>query len=365
MGDCRRSVDPGGVDRVRAGAAGCATAGWRCATAGWRCATARCRRSATTANDKPAGIPEGHRAPAGAPGHAGVLGRAWRYVRALPRLQRPGRPDERLRERHEADEERGSRDDADGAGNQSVDPEGRAGEGHRSSRCRRLRDVPSRQGDSGGRTGLAGCAASTSWRRTWRPPGRRATCRPRELIPNSQRPTRNHSQFPTSNWEFRWKLEVESGWALDFGSWELDADHVGQFFHGRRTLPQSGILFGRQLDLDDLLDPTRAQLHRDADEQIAYPVLTLKEHRARQDLLLVLENRLAHFGRGLTRRVPGAGANQLGDLGAAVGRPLGDGVDPVLWQQLGQRDARHRRVTCQCYYSVAASTENERMHVLH
>jgi hypothetical protein len=43
-------------------------------------------------------------------------------------------------------------------------------------------------------------------------------------------PTPNHSQLPTPNWrflaeverwKFGWELGVGSGWALDFGSWEL------------------------------------------------------------------------------------------------------------------------------------------------
>ena len=87
---------------------------------------------------------------------------------------------------------------------------------------------------------------------------------------------------------------------------------------------QRGVLFRRQLDLDDLLDAARAELDRHADEQIADAVLALQEHRARQDLLLVLQDGLDHLRRRRARRVPGARADQLGDLGAAVGGPLAD-----------------------------------------
>jgi hypothetical protein len=65
---------------------------------------------------------------------------------------------------------------------------------------------------------------------------------------------------------------------------------------------------GRERDLDDLLHAARAELHRHADEEIVDAVLALQEHRARQDLLLVLEDRLDHLGGGLTGRVPGARA---------------------------------------------------------
>ena len=65
---------------------------------------------------------------------------------------------------------------------------------------------------------------------------------------------------------------------------------------------------GRQLDLDDLLDAARAKLHRYADEQVSNAVLALQEDRARQDLLLVLENDLDHLRRRRSRRVPRARA---------------------------------------------------------
>src|SRR4051794_7774359 len=70
----------------------------------------------------------------------------------------------------------------------------------------------------------------------------------------------------------------------------LHLDHVDQFLHRAGRLLQRLVLFGRQGDLDDLLDAPRAEFHRHADEQVADAVLALQKYGARQDLLLVLEN---------------------------------------------------------------------------
>ena len=53
---------------------------------------------------------------------------------------------------------------------------------------------------------------------------------------------------------------------------------------------------------------------------------------------------LDHLRGSGTRRVPGAGAYQLGDLGTAVRGPLADGVDALLRQKIGDRNAGHGRV---------------------
>ncbi len=107
-------------------------------------------------------------------------------------------------------------DDADGAGDQSDGPEGRTDEGHRSSRGRRLRNMPSRQGDSGGRARFTGCAASASWS------GPRAAAAPAVRLPpgrgrstpNSQRP--NAQSLPTPNAQLNvvgsWQLGVVGNW---------------------------------------------------------------------------------------------------------------------------------------------------------
>ena len=65
-------------------------------------------------------------------------------------------------------------------------------------------------------------------------------------------------------------------------------------FTAPADLLKRGLLVGGQLDLDDLLDAVGAQLHGHADEQVVDAVLALQEHRARHDLLLILQDRLDH-----------------------------------------------------------------------
>src|SRR5215510_7244537 len=75
-----------------------------------------------------------------------------------------------------------------------------------------------------------------------------------------------------------------------------DLQLLGQLAHGRRRPLEGGRLLGCQRDLDDLLDPPAPQLDRHPDEQPADPVLALQEGGARQDLLLVAQDRLYHLG---------------------------------------------------------------------
>src|SRR5216683_7233058 len=70
----------------------------------------------------------------------------------------------------------------------------------------------------------------------------------------------------------------------------LYLDHVHELLDCRRRLPERGVFLGGQPDLDDLLDPTTAELDGDTDEQIADAVLTLEVDRAWKDLLLVLQD---------------------------------------------------------------------------
>src|SRR4029079_3919347 len=100
--------------------------------------------------------------------------------------------------------------------------------------------------------------------------------------PDDQLPTPRRMRFGVGSVLFE-------RWTLGCGSW-LHSYDVNQLFHRCRRLLQRGLFFSRQRDLNDLLHTTRAQLHWHADEQISNPVFTLQEHRARQDLLLVLQN---------------------------------------------------------------------------
>src|SRR5664279_5942498 len=69
----------------------------------------------------------------------------------------------------------------------------------------------------------------------------------------------------------------------------LYPDHAHQLLHRVGALLQGGLLFWRQLDLDDLLNAVGAQLAGHANEQAVDTVLAFEIGRARHDLLLVLE----------------------------------------------------------------------------
>src|SRR5438093_1141457 len=62
-----------------------------------------------------------------------------------------------------------------------------------------------------------------------------------------------------------------------------DFDHRHKLLHGGCRLLERRILLDGELDLDDLLEAFRAQLTRDAHEQIGDAVLALQEHRARDN----------------------------------------------------------------------------------
>src|ERR1035441_10171121 len=83
----------------------------------------------------------------------------------------------------------------------------------------------------------------------------------------------------------------------------LNADDVAKFLYGSCTPFQRGIFFGSELDLHDLLDAMGAQFAEDADKVSADAVLAFKVSRARQDLLLVLENGFSHLHRARRRRI--------------------------------------------------------------
>src|SRR5688572_3411921 len=144
----------------------------------------------------------------------------------------------------------------------------------------------------------------------------------------------------------------------------LNPDYVDQFFYGAGRLIERGLFVGRQLDLDNLLDALRAQLDRHADEQVVHTVLALQEDRARHDLLLILQDRFDHQRRRRARRIPGAGAHQLGDFGATVGGALRDRLDAIRRHQFCNRNARHGGVARQRHHRVAVAAEHKRRDVL-
>ena len=120
-----------------------------------------------------------------------------------------------------------------------------------------------------------------------------------------------------------------------------------------------------ELELDDLLDPAGAELHRHADVEAVDPVLALEQRRARQDALLVEEDRVDHLRDRRARRVPGGGAEQLHDLAAALRGALDHLLDPLLGDELAQRDAADGRRRDDGHHLVAVAAEHERLHVAH
>src|SRR5436853_168008 len=67
----------------------------------------------------------------------------------------------------------------------------------------------------------------------------------------------------------------------------LHPNHSHQLLHRRRALFQPSLLIGTKLDLDDLLDPLRAQLHRHSYKQALDPILTFQIRRAWQNFLFI------------------------------------------------------------------------------
>ena len=119
------------------------------------------------------------------------------------------------------------------------------------------------------------------------------------------------------------------------------------------------------LDLDDLLHPRLAQLNRHAGIGVAQTVLAFEIGGARQDLVLVPQDRLDHLGHRQPGGVVGRpGLEQRDDLAAALAGALDDGVDAALRQQLGDRDPGHGREPRQRHHAVAVPAEHERRDIL-
>src|SRR5919201_5858537 len=94
-----------------------------------------------------------------------------------------------------------------------------------------------------------------------------------------------------------------------------DADDLA---HGAGGVLQLLELVLCELELDDLLDPAAAELHRHADVEAVDPVLTLEVRRARQHPLLVEHDGVHHLCSCRARRVPRGRAEQLHDLAASL-----------------------------------------------
>src|SRR5438067_11437802 len=143
-----------------------------------------------------------------------------------------------------------------------------------------------------------------------------------------------------------------------------DLDYFDELSHRRSRFLERGVFVRRELDLDDLLEPARAELAGYADEEIAHAVLALQKHRTRYDLVLVEEDCLDHINHRRAGRVPCARSDELCDLGAAASRPRDDAIDRRLVHEIGNRNARHRRIPRQRHHRITVAAEHERVHVL-
>ena len=102
-----------------------------------------------------------------------------------------------------------------------------------------------------------------------------------------------------------------------------------------------------------------------ADEQPVDAEFALEQDGAGQDALPVEQDRLDHLegagGRSVERRTR---LEQGDDLGATVGGPLAQRLDPLGTEQLGDRHAGDGRVTRQRDHRVAVTAEDERVGIL-
>src|SRR5437879_3632191 len=82
----------------------------------------------------------------------------------------------------------------------------------------------------------------------------------------------------------------------------LYPDHAHQLLHRTGTLLQRGFLLGCEFDFDDLLDTSGAQFARHTDKKSLQSIFAFEIGSAGQDLLLVFQNGLDHFGNRRDRK---------------------------------------------------------------
>ena len=88
--------------------------------------------------------------------------------------------------------------------------------------------------------------------------------------------------------------------------------------------------------------PPDAELDGNAHVQAVDAVLALEQRRARQDALLVEQDRVDHLRHGRAGRVPGRRSEQVHDLAAALPRALDHRLDALGGDEL-RRAGRRRR----------------------
>jgi hypothetical protein len=80
-------------------------------------------------------------------------------------------------------------------------------------------------------------------------------------------------------------------------AWPARGRRLDQVAHVRGGDLERLLLLGGERDLEDLLETTCADLHRNPDVEVAQPVLALEERRRRQHGLAIPEIRLRHQQR--------------------------------------------------------------------
>src|SRR5690606_1440826 len=145
---------------------------------------------------------------------------------------------------------------------------------------------------------------------------------------------------------------------------------LAQRFDRRDRLVEH-FLFGlREVELDDAFDAAGADHDGYAHIEVLDAVLAREVRCAGQHALLVAEVALGHRyrrrGRRIVRRTR---LQQAHDLAAALAGALHDRVEPLPGgpahlDEVGQRDARHRRIAHQRNHVVAVAAERHRRHVL-
>src|SRR5215210_1674405 len=148
-------------------------------------------------------------------------------------------------------------------------------------------------------------------------------------------------------------------------SW-LAVKHLDHLAYVVRAVFELLSLVVGEVQFDYLLDTTGSEFDRNTDEEVVEAVFALQVGRARQDALLVQQDRIHHLHGGRSRRVEGAPASQqLDDLAAAPPGPLYDGFDPVLGQELRDRYPAHGSHARQRHHRVAVPAQDEREDFAH
>src|SRR3954454_20408994 len=115
-----------------------------------------------------------------------------------------------------------------------------------------------------------------------------------------------------------------------------DADDVAHGVGGGGERRGLGLV---EVDLDDPLDAGRPEHERNAHVEPVDAVLAVEQRRAREQALLIEDDRVHHLRARGAWGVPGRGAEQLHELAAADGGALPHRLNLLLRDELPQRHA--------------------------